>query len=235
MTVKKNPKFNLEKKRGAFFQIGLLLIASLALVAFEWDSFKVNDLALREIPEIPVEEIVDVEVDDEDKEDELFEIPKPTPMQAQQDQVLFDPMDDVVVTEDDIVEDLIPIPVILDIPAPTGEGGGMGTMTPVRTAPFRIVQNMPKFKEGDLMTYIQNHLVYPRDAVELGVDGKVFVEFVVSASGKVKNVKVIKSQDELLNASSVDVIKNLPDFEPGSQNGRKVNVIMTIPINYVLR
>lgn len=232
MTVKKNPKFNLEKKRAAFFQIGLLLIASVALVAFEWDSFKVDDLAYREVPEIPEEVIVDVD-DEEEKDEEVFEIPKPTPVAAAPDQPVFDPNQDVVVTNDEINTNIIPIP---PIPVPvTGEGGVFPGKPVAPTGPIRFVENMPKFKEGDLMTYVRKHLVYPSDAIELGVDGKVFVEFVVHKSGKVKDVKIVKSEDDMLNASSIDVIKDLPDFEPGVQNGRKVSVIMTIPINYVLR
>jgi TonB family protein len=113
----------------------------------------------------------------------------------------------------------------------TGIGGGTGG----GPEEFHLVVGvMPEFLEGNLLSYIKKHVVYSQLAVDLSAEGRVYVQFVVMKNGQVKNVKVVKTDDKLLNESAIEVIKNLPDFKPGLQRGRPVNVIMTVPINYRL-
>ena len=233
MTVKKNPKLNLEKKRLAFFQIGLLLVASMALVAFEWDTFKVQNLSQIDEQFIEEEIVKDFEEEDDDIIEE--ELPIPEPVQQASSVNLFIPdADSVIAITDEFIG--LSLPEIPKIPIQTG-GDGTGIIgQPIKQVEedYVVVGVMPEFTKGSLMTYIKKHVDYPREAVEIGAEGKVYVQFVVTKHGKVDKVKVIKSEDEMLNKAAKEVIKNLPGFTPGKQMGRPVNVIMTVPINFIL-
>ena len=101
---------------------------------------------------------------------------------------------------------------------------------------FMVVENMPEFPGGDLgfMKYIQRNLNYPPIAEEYNITGKVYISFIVDKSGSVKNVKVVRGVDKNLDAEAVRVVKSLPKYKPGTQRGRAVNVMFTIPINFTL-
>jgi protein TonB len=234
MTVKKNAKFDLEKRRKAFFQIGLLFAVSIVLVAFEWDSFTVKNLVHNERTDIP-EELVMEEVEDE-KNDVIEIIEPPKPVMERVVEPIFDPLRAKV--SDVNLDPQVGTPMINVNLKPTsnigGNGSGLGTTTGGHKVFHNVVGVMPVFSEGSLLSYIKKHVVYSQNAIDLGAEGKVYVEFAVMKTGEVKNVRIVKSDDELLNESAIEVIKNLPRFQPGMQRGRRVNVIMTVPINYKL-
>ena len=102
--------------------------------------------------------------------------------------------------------------------------------------PFEIVDEMPAFGNGndDLIKYVSKNVVYPQQAKEKGIQGKVFVSFVVTKAGKVKNAKVLKSVNPLLDAEAVRVVSSMPDWKPGKNKGVPVDVIMNLPINFLL-
>jgi len=99
---------------------------------------------------------------------------------------------------------------------------------------FTIVEEMPSFPGGPdaINSFIKANLQYPKDAIESGISGKVFVNFIISKTGKVEKVKVIKSLHPLLDAEAVRVIKLMPDWKPGTQNGEKIDVIYNIPVSF---
>lgn len=100
----------------------------------------------------------------------------------------------------------------------------------------RAVEQMPAFPGGDaaLMKYIDSHLQYPPTAMENGIQGRVIVQFVVTKTGKIGDVKVVRGVDEALDAEAVRLTKSFPDFIPGKKNGRPVNVWYTLPITFKL-
>ena len=102
---------------------------------------------------------------------------------------------------------------------------------------FKSVEQMPTFPGGDaaLMKYLSSHIQYPTAAAEKGIDGKVIVQFVVTKTGKVGEVKVVRSKDRDLDAEAVRVCRSLPDFIPGRQNGQPVNVWYTLPVTFKLQ
>jgi len=102
---------------------------------------------------------------------------------------------------------------------------------------FVIVEKMPEFPGGEkeLRGYIAKSVEYPADAAKKGIQGKVYVTFVVSKDGSVKNVKVIRGVDPLLDKEALRVVNNLPKWIPGEQRGKKVNVSYTVPISFVLQ
>lgn len=102
---------------------------------------------------------------------------------------------------------------------------------------FTTVEQMPTFPGGDaaLLSYIASHIRYPAAAQENGIQGRVIVRFVVTKTGKVGQVNVLRGKDPDLDKEAVRVVKTLPDFIPGKMNGNAVNVWYTLPINFKLQ
>lgn len=101
---------------------------------------------------------------------------------------------------------------------------------------FYEVDQMPQYPGGEaaLMKYLQSHIIYPPMAAKNKVHGRVVVQFVVDKTGKVGEVKVVRSVDEELDKEAVRVCKLLPNFIPGRQNGTAVSVWYTLPIRFIL-
>jgi len=102
---------------------------------------------------------------------------------------------------------------------------------------YTSVEIMPSFIGGEheLFTYIANKVYYSPIAIDLGLEGKVYVRFVIDPDGKIKNVEIAKGIDPLLDNAALKVVKNMPAWNAGSQNGENVNVSMVLPINFVLK
>ena len=102
---------------------------------------------------------------------------------------------------------------------------------------FTSVEQMPTFPGGEaaLMKYLSSHIQYPTMAAENNVQGRVVVQFVVTKTGKVGEVKVVRSVDKDLDREAVRVCKSLPNFVPGRQNGQPVNVWYTLPVTFKLQ
>ena len=108
---------------------------------------------------------------------------------------------------------------------------------PVKEEVFRAVEQMPRFPGGEqaLMKYLSTHINYPTMAMENNVQGRVVVQFVVTKTGKIGEVKVVRSVDRDLDKEAVRVCKTLPDFIPGKMNGQAVNVWYTLPVSFKLQ
>lgn len=101
---------------------------------------------------------------------------------------------------------------------------------------FTIVKNQPAPIGGmaDFYEYIQQNLKYPEQARNLGIEGKVFVEFIVGSDGKLTHVKAVKGIGGGCDQEAVRVISNSPKWQPGLQDGKTVNVRMILPITFKL-
>ena len=95
---------------------------------------------------------------------------------------------------------------------------------------------MPTFPGGDdaLRKFIAQSVKYPVIAQENGIQGRVFVSFVVNSKGEVTNVKVARPFDPNLDKEAVRVVQSMPKWAPGKQRGKPVKVSYTVPINFVL-
>jgi periplasmic protein TonB len=103
---------------------------------------------------------------------------------------------------------------------------------------FTIVEEMPTFAGGDISKFrdfISKNLKYPDYAAENGIQGRVFVGFVVERDGSVSNVKVIRGVDPLLDKEAVRVVKSSPKWTPGKQRGVPVRVTFTFPVVFSLQ
>ncbi len=101
---------------------------------------------------------------------------------------------------------------------------------------FYLVENMPEFPGGEsaMRKYISSSIVYPEEAVKRGVQGKVFVSFVVTKTGEVANSIIARGVDPALDKEALRVVNGLPKWLPGKQKGQAVNVNYTVPINFAL-
>lgn len=224
MTHFKNNNKKLEKLRGIFFQVGLIIAGGLTLVAFEWTSpIYISDLPTPdEIIEEPWElpplfpEKEEVEKPKVKKEAALqpnpdkFEIVEKTPIEETEKkeetkQPEFNP--------DDWKETKVEKP------------------KPPKT--FIVVEKMPQFK-GSLNKYLSKNLTYPTKAKQIGAEGKVFVQFVVNKKGEIKNVKILRGVNKWLDEEAIRVVKAMPNWNPGKQRGKAVNVLYNLPINFQL-
>lgn len=102
---------------------------------------------------------------------------------------------------------------------------------------FFIVEYMPEFSGGDeaLRKYIANNVNYPEVAQENGIQGKVYVTFVVTKDGSIANTKIARGVDPALDKEALRVVNSLPKWKPGKQQGEAVNVSYTVPINFALQ
>lgn len=102
---------------------------------------------------------------------------------------------------------------------------------------YIIVEQMPVFPGGQtaLAQYIASHLKYPTVAQENGIQGRVFVSFVVGEDGYVEDVRVIKGVEPMLDKEAVRVIQSLPRWTPGNQQGKPVRVKYTVPVTFALQ
>ena len=122
--------------------------------------------------------------------------------------------------------------VKIDVPEPKKE-----EKKPEKEEVFKSVEQMPTFPGGDaaLMKWLSSHIQYPTMAQENNVQGRVVVQFVVTKTGQVGEVKVVRSVDKDLDREAVRVCKSLPKFVPGRQNGQAVNVWYTLPVTFKLQ
>jgi len=123
------------------------------------------------------------------------------------------------VREDPEVEVAPPVPV---------EGESVFDMASIETP--------PEFPGGEaaLMKYVSDHVRYPQEALEAGIQGKVFMEFIVQESGEVGDVTVKRSANDLLDQEALRVVRTLPSFKPGLMNGKPVRVRYVLPIVFKL-
>lgn len=107
----------------------------------------------------------------------------------------------------------------------------------VATKIFDVVEEMPSFPGGNgaLMSYLANNIKYPVVAQENGVQGRVTVSFVVERDGSISDVRVARSVDPSLDREAQRVVKSMPRWKPGKQNGSAVRVKYTVPVVFRLQ
>ncbi len=226
MEEKKSPKANLENKKLLFTQIGLIISLLLAWMVFEvkrYDNREIDtSLLSREIA-------VDEEMVEITKQDE----PKPQPMEMpKQTTQLEIVQDDVEVEDININAEIEQNEVVEEYIAPEIEEEEV-----VEQEIFQIVEEMPAFPGGEqkLMEYVGKNIKYPQIARESGIQGRVFVGFVVEPDGSVSNVKLLRGIGGGCDEEAMRVIKNMPKWKPGKQRGKAVRVSYQIPVMFRLQ
>lgn len=99
---------------------------------------------------------------------------------------------------------------------------------------YTYVEQMPE-SSVNVSEYLSTQLVYPQSAQEQNIEGKVVLKFVVDSLGNLRDITVIRSVHPALDSESIRVVSSMPDWKPGKQNGKAVNVYYTLPINFKLQ
>jgi periplasmic protein TonB len=229
MERKKSPKADLERKKGLFLEIGFIVTLGLVLLAFEWTS--------RPEPTKGFQQETDEDIVQEDipitRQEQKKEPPPPPPSSTEQLNIVDDDVeieDELRLEESEADEDT---EVSIDAFAQEEE-----EESEEEKEIFVVVEDMPEFKGGGINAfrkYVQENIKYPTVAAENGIEGTVFVQFVVDTDGGISNVTVTRGVDPSLNEEAMRVIRNAPKWEPGQQRGKPVRVQFTIPIVFKLQ
>jgi protein TonB len=227
MKSKKSNKANLEKQKKLFFEIGMLVTLGLVLIAFEW-GVKPSE---NKVPEVPSGNDTPREIIPMTHQDEQEKHPEPPPPQPEKINIVIDKVeiDDPAVFGSTEVD-----------PNESVDVDNFRDNTkdkPESNTPYYKVQKKPQFNHGgqtNFRQYIANHLEFPEIAKEHGISGTIYVQFIINKQGKLIKPKIIRGVDPVLDKAVMEVLKNSPDWEPGMQNNRKVDVKYTIPVIFKL-
>ncbi len=226
MEVKKSSKANLENRKTVFMQIGLVVALSLVLIAFEWTTTDVNvNTGLMDTDVEVEEEIIPIT-----RQEEVKPPPPPPPPKVTD---ILNIVDDDVELDDELeildteMDQKKQLDFTIHVEAEERDD------TPV----FYIVEEMPQFPggEGELQKYLSTSVKYPVIAQENGIQGKVFIQFVINTKGEVTNATVLRGVDPSLDKEALRVVQAMPTWKPGKQRNRPVRVSYTVPINFVLQ
>lgn len=222
MLIKKDPKHDLRRLSGLLFNVGLVLSMGLVLMAFEWKT--------------PIERST-VALNRDIMEDQLIEIPPtviPPPPKPKVEPVVINEVDDEEIVEDidlnldiETTDETIIEDVVFSDPEPKEETGDT----------FFIVEQMPTFMGGDkgrFVQYIGKQIKYPPQARRIGIEGKVFVQFIVSKDGSIQDIQVLRGIGAGCDEEVMRVLQNAPNWKPGKQRGVPVNVKMIVPVSFKL-
>lgn len=123
-----------------------------------------------------------------------------------------------------------PVEIPLDQPDPD-------PITPPEPQTYITAQEMPSFPGGEaaLMKFIMDNVVYPSDALENGIEGTVILQFVVTATGDINRIVVIRKANPLLDAEAERVVSILPKWRPGKQDGNPVAVYFSLPVAFRIK
>jgi len=228
MEIKKTKEADLERKKGMYLQLGLVVVLSIILIAFEWTSRPPKEDDSEMVKNIQVEdEMMQVTRREEPPKQEKIEQPKVAEV--------LDIVDDDVQLDDDFDFNM-------EADANTEydfTSLGDDDEDIEEEEVFFIVEDMPTFNGGDpaveFRKYIGQNLRYPEIASENGISGRVIVQFAVNKTGQVVDAVVVRSVDPALDKEAIRVVMSSPKWTPGKQRGRPVSVLFTFPINFVLQ
>ncbi len=226
MELKKSPKADLEKKKSLFLEIGYVIALASVLFAFEWTKEDISFSSLGELQDLAgEEEIIPI------TRQELQKPPDP-------------PKPQKVILELNIVEDDVELEdefEIEDFEASQDEEIEVIAMEEEEEGEaevFFIVEDMPTFKGGSLenfRNYIQESIAYPAIAMENGISGTVYVNFVVNKQGEITSIQIVRGVDPSLDNEVLRALNAAPKWSPGKQRGKPVAVSMAIPVKFILQ
>jgi periplasmic protein TonB len=224
MEPKKTEKADLANKSFLFFNIGLIISLLLAITAFTYRVY--DDTSAKDLNKntIVMEEILEVPPTEQ--------LPPPPP-KIEQPQIIEVP-DEKEIEEEininmDVETDIRQVKVEIPIVHVEEEKEDPNQVFIVVEEPAAPVGGMPAFYE-----YVSKKLKYPAQARRMGIEGKVFVEFVIEKDGTITDVKFIKGIGAGCDEEAVRVVQGAPKWKPGKQRGKPVRQRMVLPINFKL-
>lgn len=223
--VKSDSK-NVHSKRSLFFNVGLVIALVFCFIAFEFKVY-ISDEERVELPDVEAFTLMPEDIKP------TIQKPKPKPIiPSKQNQVLK-------ITETK-TEEVIAAPEVLDIASDEIDDlfvwGALATEKVEDPTIHIFVESQPQYKGGmdKFYKYLKDNIEYPRREKSIGVDGKVYLQFVIERDGSITDIQVLKGVSEGLDKEAVRVLNESPKWEPGSNRGQPVRVRMTIPISFQL-
>lgn len=239
MKLKKNPKVDLNRDSGLYFLIGLTFVLFITWQAVEYKSYDTS------LNETVIAYTIDPELLEEVPITEAMKLPPP-PV-APSAPVIIEVVDDEVEIEETVIQstemnqetEISYIVAVDDIEVEEVEEEV--------TVPFAVIEDIPVFpgcEQGSkaekracfqqkMQQHIQKNFHYPDIAVEMGIQGKVYVQFIIDTGGHITNIRT-RGPDLLLEREAERIIASLPKMTPGKQRGRAVKVPYSIPVNFKL-
>ncbi len=220
MAVRKTEEANLRKEYPIWIQLGLVTALSILLIGFKWD-LQTNSEKTVNLEEQDVVEMEEVQQTEQEVKPPPPPKP-PVPMEV--------PNDEIIEDEDVDFDTSLDLEESLDTtqgPPPPDEGE-----EEEEQEIFVVVENSPELIGG--LAALQGEVKYPEFAKKAGIEGRVFVQFVVDENGNVQNPKVTRGVHKLLNQEAVRAVRKMK-FTPGKQRGKPVKVQMSLPVTFRLK
>ena len=226
METKKNKRADLEPFHLVFLEIGLVVAMGCVFLAFQWKAHDKQVYELAAVHWVPVdEEVIPITRPEQPT-------PVPPPQNTQQLIVVEDEVDiveevvfDVEATQKTEVRQYEPM-AFTSVQEPEPEEPDI----------FVVVEEMPMFPGGEAarVDYLTKNLRYPKLAMETGIEGSVFITFVVMQDGSVSDVRLLRGIGGGCDEEAIRVVKNMPRWIPGRQRGIPVKVQYNMPVRFVL-
>ncbi len=235
MLTKKNPKADLERMRGIFFQAGLVIALIISIVAIQWRSGGDGGADLGELEVTIDDEIIPI------TQRQMAPPPPPPPPPPEVIEVVEDDVEleeelTIQSTETDQEEEV----EVIDIEEEVSD----------EALSFAVVESVPIFPgcenaktneekrscfQQQILKYVSKEFKFPEMARQMGIQGRVYINFVIEKDGSISNVQVLRGVDPLLDDEAVRVVNSLPKMTPAKQRGKSVRMQFTLPINAKLQ
>jgi periplasmic protein TonB len=228
MKAKKNPKYDLERRRKLYFNLGLLVAGSVTLAAFRWGTpLQTQKEHFEEKRRIPIEKYEVEKIIEPEKQQQTYTPPVPQIIDLTQ---VRDTLEQEVKPNLQIsnLTNILPP----DINGPIGLGSS-GVTTGGDELPFESeeVETLPEFPGGDaaMASFIQKGYKMPRRP-DITDQGTIYVRFVVTSKGAITDVSIARGISPDMDKEAMRVVQSMPNWTPGKHRGRNVSVRIVIPI-----
>ncbi len=222
MEAKKNPAADIYAKSWMFRTLGLMVSLGLMSVAFQWKSYDTPEAQLQVRNTNTFEEVLDIPPTEQ---------PPPPPPQILQAQI-------IEVANDEAIKEEIKVHLDIEVTDQT-RVEHIVVQTPVAEPEeeeveqiFTIVEETasPKGGMASFYSYVKDNIQYPAAARRLGIQGKVYVEFVIAKDGTLTDVHVVKGIGAGCDEEAIRIVESAPPWNPGRQRGKPVKQRYTLPI-----
>jgi protein TonB len=235
MEPKKSPKADLENYRGLFMQTGLILALLISIIAIEYKKY---DESIADLGELQVE--IDDEIIPITQRQQAPPPPPPPPppevIEVVEDDVELEEELEIQSTETDMMEEV----EIIEMEQEVSD----------EVLSFAVVESVPIFPgcedkqtneekracfQQQIMRFVGQNFNFPEMAKQMGIQGRVYVQFVIEKNGSISNAEVVRGVDPLLDDEAMRVVNQLPKLTPAKQRGKPVRMSFVLPINAKLQ
>lgn len=235
MKPKKAPNADLEQYRTLFLQSGLVVALLLCIFLIQYKTYEKPPKDLGEV-EVDVEDQVIPITQRQTKPPPPPPPPPPEVIKVVENDVELEEELDIQSTETDMMEAVEPI--------------AMEQEQTSEVLNFAVVESVPVFPgcedattnaekkqcfNQQIMQFVARNFEFPEMAKQMGIQGRVYVSFIVEKNGEFSNIKVVRGVDPLLDKEAIRVVKAMPKVTPAKQRGRPVRMSFTLPINAKLQ